>query len=208
MNQMFINKILSHRRKTPYLIVGLGNPGREYENTRHNIGFLVIDRLANKWGCDLHRMKYRALMGECQFGGDKVILVKPQTYMNNSGEAVARFIRFYQPSLEHLLVVFDDLDLPFGSIRFRPSGGSSGQKGMQSIIDQLGQDGFPRLRVGVGRPPGDIETSDYILKPFKKNEQETLHKILLTSTEAVETFIRDGLEKSMTIYNRPLVYDD
>lgn len=207
--QMILKQFLSKEEKRlPFILVGLGNPGREYENTRHNIGFMVIDRLAKKWGVSLQKMRYRSLVGEGRFDETKVLLVKPQTYMNNSGITVASFVRFYKPALEQVLVVFDDLDLPFGSLRFRPSGGSSGQKGMQSIIDQIGNDGFPRLRVGVGRPPGRMDASDYILRPFKKNEQETLEILLLAAADAIETFLRDGLDKSMTVYNRSILNDD
>jgi len=206
---MIIKQFLSkEEKKHPFILVGLGNPGREYENTRHNMGFMVIDRLAKKWGVGLQKMRYRSLVGEGRFNEKKVVLVKPQTYMNNSGIAVASFVRFHKPALEQVLVVFDDLDLPFGSLRFRPSGGSSGQKGMQSIIDQIGNDGFPRLRVGVGRPPGRMEASDYILRPFKKSEQETLEMVLLASADAIETFLREGLEKCMTVYNRSILNDD
>ena len=199
---------LKEERKHPYILVGLGNPGREYENTRHNIGFMTIDRLAHKWGVSLQKMRYRSLVGEARFNNEKVILVKPQTYMNNSGVAVASFVRFYKPALEQLLVIFDDLDLPFGSLRFRPSGGSSGQKGMQSIVNRIGNDEFPRLRVGVGRPPGRMDAGDFILRPFNKREQEKLDFVLQAAADAIETFLSDGLEKSMTVYNRSILDDD
>ena len=206
---MIINHYFSREeKKTPFILVGLGNPGREYENTRHNIGFMAIDRLAQKWGVDLKKMRYSSLFGEARFNDAKVVLVKPQTYMNNSGVAVASFVRFYKPALEQLLVVFDDLDLPFGSLRFRPSGGSSGQKGMQSIINRLGNGEFPRLRVGVGRPPGRMDASDFILRPFMKREEERLDFVLQAAADAIETFLRDGLEKSMTVYNRSILDDD
>jgi peptidyl-tRNA hydrolase, PTH1 family len=184
-----------------HLIVGLGNPGREYELTRHNIGFLVIDGLAERWGVQVNKYKFKALVGENRKPHQRVLLIKPQTFMNLSGNSVGSFYRFYKPPLDQLLLIFDDLDLPFGTVRIRKSGGSSGHKGMKSIIDQLGTEEFPRIRVGVGRPPGKMNSADYILDKFRKSEKSDLDLILSDCTDAVETIIENGIEMAMNRFN-------
>jgi len=151
------------------LIVGLGNPGRKYADNRHNVGFQCLDRLAEAWGLSFSRQKHKALLAQGQIAGLKVILAKPHTFMNLSGEAMERMARFYKVPPENILVIYDDLDLPVGRIRLRPEGGSGGHKGMQSIIEHLGSNGFPRLRVGIGRPThGD--PVDYVLGDFTLDE--------------------------------------
>jgi PTH1 family peptidyl-tRNA hydrolase len=184
-----------------YLIVGLGNPGRDYEMTRHNIGFLVLDRLAKRWGVEINKFKFKALMGEYRKPHEKVVLIKPQTFMNLSGSAVRSFIQFYKPTNEQVLVIFDDLDLPFGSLRIRKSGGSSGQKGMKSIIEQLGTEEFPRIRVGIGRPPGKMKSEDFILNKFRTLEISDLDLILDKGANAIECFLTDGIEAAMNRFN-------
>jgi len=198
---MIFRKLLKREQRNHFLLIGLGNPGREYANTRHNIGFLVIDRLSERWGMRVEKYKYKSLVGEYRGDGFKVILVKPQTFMNNSGMAASSFYRFYKPPLSQLLVIFDDLDLPFGTIRIRQSGGSSGQKGMKSIIAQLGSEDFPRMRVGIGHPPGKMDSVDFILNNFKAKDQEDLDFVLNRCTDAAVTFIGEGIEKAMTWYN-------
>jgi peptidyl-tRNA hydrolase, PTH1 family len=183
------------------LIIGLGNPGRDYELTRHNIGFLVIDRLAERWGIQVNKYKFKALVGEYRQPHQRVLLIKPQTFMNLSGDSVRSFFRFYKPPLDQLLLIFDDLDLPFGTIRIRKSGSSSGQKGMKSIIEQLGTEEFPRIRVGIGRPPGKMNSEDYILNKFKKSEKSDLDFILSECVDAVESFIENGIEMTMNHFN-------
>ncbi len=145
---MIFKKLAALTHMDHYLVIGLGNPGREYEMTRHNIGFLAVDRLAKRWGVEINKYKFKALLGEYRKPHEKVVLIKPQTFMNLSGNAVRSFIQFYKPQNEQVLVIFDDLDLPFGSIRIRKSGGSSGQKGMKSIIEQLGQRSFRGSELG------------------------------------------------------------
>ncbi len=191
-----------------FIIVGLGNPGREYENTRHNIGFSVIQRLAQRWEIDVTRYRFKSLTGDGIAKDKRVALVLPQTYMNNSGTAVGSFVRFYKVNLEHLVVINDDLDLPFGSIRIRKSGGSAGQKGMQSIINRLGSETFPRLRVGIGRPPGRMDAVDYVLKKFKAADEEMLNQVLDTCADALETYLAHGIEKAMTLYNGSVLNDE
>ncbi len=188
-----------------YLIVGLGNPGREYADTRHNVGFMVIDRLCIRLDARLTRYQFKALTGEATYEGQKLLLVKPQTYMNLSGQAVSSLVRFYKLPLEHLLVIHDDLDLPPGSLRLRPGGGSAGQKGVQSIIDQLGSSQFPRLRIGIGRPPGQQDAASYVLQPFQRDEWPLVSEALLRAVEAVLSFVTEGLDKTMTRFNARLV---
>ena len=149
-----------------YMIVGLGNPGREHSQNRHNIGFMTVDRLAEEHGIALGKVQSRAVIGSGRIAGRQVILAKPQTYMNRSGDAVGPLVAYYRVPPENVLVIYDELDLPLGALRLRPSGGSGGHNGMKSIINHLGQD-FPRLRLGVGRPAGRMEAADYVLQDFR-----------------------------------------
>jgi len=183
------------------LIVGLGNPGREYRGTRHNVGFMLLDRLAEHLGVSFSRVESRSLVTKAEFLGSKLILVKPQTYMNLSGQAVSSLLRFYKVPLERLLVVYDDVDLPLGTLRLRPDGGSAGHKGMQSIIEKLGAQEFPRLRIGVSRPPGRMEAADYVLQDFSKAESELLQEVLIRGTEAVLAFVGEGIVAAMNQFN-------
>ena len=154
----------------PIMIVGLGNPGPAYRHTRHNFGFLAIDELANACGIQVKRLKFKAMIGEGRYAESKLILVKPMTFMNESGKAVSPLLRFYKLPISNLLVIHDDLDLPLGTLRLRPSGGTSGQRGMASIITQLGTQDFPRMRLGISRPPGQMDPVDYVLKDFLPSE--------------------------------------
>jgi len=185
----------------PVMIVGLGNPGPAYRHTRHNFGFLAIDELSDALNIQVRRLKFKAMLGEGRFGDSKVVLVKPMTFMNESGRAVAPLIHFYKLPLSNLLVIHDDLDLPLGTLRLRPSGGTSGQRGMASIITQLGTQEFPRMRLGIGRPPGQMDPVDYVLKDFLPSEQDLLKIVLQTAVEACQTFITEGLTKTMNKYN-------
>ena len=185
----------------PYLIIGLGNPGKEYAANRHNVGFMLLSRLAERLGETFSRVESRALLTKAVYQGRRLILVKPQTYMNASGSSVRSLLRFYKVPVQNLLVAFDDVDLPFETIRIRAEGGSGGQKGMQSIIDQLGSEAFPRLRIGVGRPPGRMEAADYVLQDFPKAERELLAITLDRAADAVLSFVTDGLDKAMNLYN-------
>lgn len=184
-----------------YLIVGLGNPGREYRNTRHNIGFLAIDALAKSLNVTLGKVQSKALVGQGKIGSNKVILVKPQTYVNLSGQAVSGLLNFYKISAEHLIVIHDDIDLPFGTIRIRPGGGSAGQRGVKSIIEKVGTQEFARMRLGVGRPPGQMEAAAYVLQPFTKEDEEFLVNFLAKAAEAANEFVNNGLNAAMNKYN-------
>ena len=187
--------------KANTLIVGLGNPGLAYRHNRHNIGFMVADVLAQKLEIPLKRVKFKAQIGNGKVEGIPVIIAKPLTYMNNSGEAVAPLVHYFKVPLERLLVIHDDMDLPLGTLRMRPSGGSAGHNGMLSIFDKLGTNAIPRLRVGIGRPPGRMDPADYVLQDFPKNEEELLNMVIAQACEAVLAFVTTGLEKAMNTYN-------
>jgi len=191
--------------KETFLIVGLGNPGREYRLNRHNIGFRAIDRLAQEWRIPLGNVRNKALIGQGLWGGLRVILAKPQTFMNLSGQSVASLSRFYKIPQEKMLVIYDDLDLPLGTLRLRENGGSAGHKGMTSIIGQLGSNDFPRLRLGIGRPPGHMQVEDYVLQDFSEKEEELLSSLLDRSAEAVEIYIKNGVHAAMTQFNGTLL---
>jgi PTH1 family peptidyl-tRNA hydrolase len=184
-----------------YLIVGLGNPGRQYAGTRHNIGFLFIDHLAARLETVFSRVQLRSLVTDARYQGKRVLLAKPQTYMNESGVAVGALVKFFKVPLLYLVVAHDDVDLPFGTLRLRPGGGSAGQKGVESIQTRLGTQDFPRLRLGVGRPPGNKLAAAYVLQNFSRDEAEFLSPLLDRAAEAVLTFVTDGLERAMTRYN-------
>jgi PTH1 family peptidyl-tRNA hydrolase len=184
-----------------FLIAGLGNPGREYTDTRHNIGFRIADHLATTLGVRFSRQQNHAFIAAGAHGGKKVILAKPQTYMNLSGSSVAGLVRFYKVTFPHLLVMCDDIDLPFGALRIRASGGSAGQRGMQSILDVLATREVPRLRFGVGRPPGRMDAADYVLRDFNPEEEEALPILVEKAAQAALTFVELSLEEAMSRYN-------
>jgi len=189
------------KRQGPFLIVGLGNPGRKYEHNRHNVGFMLLNRLSIKLGESFGKVEAKALISKTTYKGERVILIKPQTYMNDSGMSVSSLARFYRVPLDNLMLAYDDVDLPLGILRLRPSGGSAGQRGMQSIIERLGTDEFPRLRIGTGRPPGRMDAADYVLQDFPAQETDLLNETLDRAVEAVLIFIQEGLDKAMNLYN-------
>jgi PTH1 family peptidyl-tRNA hydrolase len=187
------------------LVVGLGNPGTEYSAHRHNIGFRVVETLARAHGLTFSRQKHaRARVADGHIRGRQVILVKPQTYMNKSGTSVSRVCQAFKIAPERILVVYDDLDLPLGRLRLRPEGGSGGHKGMRSIIQSLGTQSFPRLRVGIDRPPGRMDPADYVLQPFSEDEQGSLDGVTEAASAAIECWIADGITAAMDRFNRPL----
>jgi PTH1 family peptidyl-tRNA hydrolase len=184
-----------------YLIVGLGNPGAQYRHNRHNIGFMLLDRLAERLGAKFTRLESKALVTKGEYLGRRIVLAKPHTFMNLSGQAVGALVRFYKAPLSNVLVAYDDVDLPLGTVRMRPGGGSAGQKGMASIIERLGTQEIPRLRLGVGRPPGRMEAADYVLQDFPTGEKELLQVTLDRAAQAALLFVADGLEAAMNQYN-------
>jgi PTH1 family peptidyl-tRNA hydrolase len=184
-----------------YLIAGLGNPGREFKGNRHNIGFMVVDRLAEKYGIRLGRVQQKAITGEGRIKERPVILMKPQTFMNRSGDSVGPLANYYKVPLENVLVIYDEIDLPFGTLRLRSKGGSGGHNGMKSVIQHLGQD-FPRMRLGVGRPSGRMPPAAHVLRDFDKDEQLVLLELLDQAVETVETFLVENVDLAMTRHNR------
>jgi PTH1 family peptidyl-tRNA hydrolase len=190
------------------LVIGLGNPGTEYSAHRHNIGFRVVETLARAHELTFSRQKRaKARVADGQIRGRRVILAKPQTYMNVSGTAVGRLSRAFEIPPEQILVVYDDLDLPLGRLRLRPEGGSGGHKGMRSVIQSLGTQGFPRLRVGIDRPPGRLDPADYVLQPFSEDAERSLAGVMEVASAAIECWIADGITAAMDRYNRPLRED-
>ena len=185
-----------------FLIVGLGNPGREYRENRHNVGFRTVDALAAKMGVAFTRRQSDALYATGNVGQAPVVLAKPQRYMNLSGRPVASLTRFYDIPLERLLVIFDEIDLPLGTLRLRPEGGTAGHGGMQSIVEALGTQAFPRLRIGVGRPPGRKGAANYVLQDFDEDEQPMLTETIDRAVAAVEVFVLEGIDAAMNRFNR------
>lgn len=184
-----------------YIIVGLGNPGREYEITRHNAGFITVDYLAQKNGIKINKLKYKALIGEGKIAGENVVLAKPQTYMNLSGRSVKDIFEQSCVSTEKLIIIYDDMDLDLGKIRIRVRGSSGTHNGMKSVIYQLQTEEFPRIRIGIGACPAGIDAADYVLNPFSGEEQKIMGEVIRTIEEAVETIIRDGVSAAMNMYN-------
>lgn len=184
-----------------YLLIGLGNPGREYRDNRHNIGFMLIDRLLVRLNAQGMRVQSKAIVTSATYEGHKLILAKPQTYMNLSGQSAQGLLNFYKIPMENMLVAHDDLDIPFGTIRIRPKGGPGGQGGMASTIEQLGTKDFPRLRIGIGRPPGRMDPAAYVLQDFSREEMKILSEIVDRAADAALTFVVDGLNKAMNKYN-------
>ncbi len=185
-----------------YLIVGLGNPGVRYANTRHNIGFRCVDALAERHGLSFAKQQGKALIASGTIAGRPVLLAKPQTYMNASGESVSALASFYKIAPDRILVIFDDLDLPVGTLRMRKSGGAGGQKGMKSIIEKLGTQEFSRLRFGIGRPPGRMDPADYVLLPFRDNDESILvAEAIDRAVQAVHTWLAEGIDIAMNQCN-------
>jgi PTH1 family peptidyl-tRNA hydrolase len=183
------------------LIVGLGNPGRAYAGNRHNVGFHCLDRLAAAHGLSFDKKQGQAELALGRIAGRRVVLAKPQTYVNLSGEAVQAVAHFYKVDPGDILVVYDDLDLPQGTVRLRPRGSSGGHGGMKSIIERLGTQAFPRLRVGIGRPPGRMEPQAYVLQDFGAAEREEMEEVYGRVVTAVETFLCDGVKEAMNRFN-------
>ncbi len=183
------------------MIVGLGNPGPRYAHNRHNVGFQIVDELAAKHGLSFDKRQFKALIASGRIDGQRVLLVKPQTFMNLSGEAVQPLVSYYKVELEDLMVVFDDMDLPVGVIRLRPFGGAGGHNGMKSIIKRLGGNRFPRLRVGIGRPPGRMDPAAYVLQDFSADEESLMVQVRDRAVQALETWLNSGIDAAMNAFN-------
>lgn len=184
-----------------YLIVGLGNPGPQYAANRHNVGFRCVEHLAADHGLSFDKRQKKARVALGAICGLRVVLAQPQTFMNDSGRSVAPLARFYQVPPERLLVVYDDLDLPLQTLRMRPEGGSGGHKGMHSIIEQLGDQSFARLRIGIGRPPGQMDPAAYVLQDFAADEEPVIEETLKRAVVAIETWLTEGVEMAMSRHN-------
>lgn len=184
-----------------FVIVGLGNPGSKYQNTKHNVGFMSIDILANKLGIKVDKIKFKSLIGEGNYKGEKVILVKPQTFMNLSGEALQQLMSFYKVDHSNLFVCYDDIDIDVGKLRIRQKGSSGTHNGMRNIIYLLGYDDFPRFRIGVSKPPAYMDLATYVLSKFTDDEIKKLIPILENTADACLYAIENGIDKSMNKYN-------
>jgi peptidyl-tRNA hydrolase, PTH1 family len=186
------------------LVVGLGNPGRKYERTRHNLGFLIVDQIARQNQVALEQELCDALVGEWRRDASRTLLAKPQAFMNRSGESVKGLLDHFRSTSDDLVVIHDDLDLAFGRIRIRPGGGAGGHRGVLSIVESLEGAQFYRVRVGIGRPPDGIDPTDFVLAPFTPEELGELDKLVSRAAEAVLTLLREGGKRAMVQFNRPV----
>ncbi|MGH7890229.1 MAG: aminoacyl-tRNA hydrolase [Thermodesulfobacteriota bacterium] len=184
------------------LVVGLGNPGREYSLSKHNIGFMVLDELSARLGVGLDRVGFTSVYGEALVGQKRIVLLKPQTYMNRSGKAISEFVRFFKILTGDVISVYDEMDLPLGSLKIKAGGGSAGHKGVESIINSLGDDGFIRVRVGIGKHAQKSENVNHVLSRFKKEEKKIVDDALERAADAVLEIIARGVESAMNKFNR------
>ena len=189
------NRLLSRK-----LIVGLGNPGNRHARNRHNIGFMCVDQLAERNEISLERKKHKTKFGTGQIFDNPVVVAKPQTYMNLSGDSVGRLKDFYNIDILDIIMVYDEIDLPLGTIRIREKGGSGGHNGVKSVIKRIGSE-FPRIRLGVGRPPGRMDPADYVLQDFNSDDWPFVEEMIATGVKAIEMLIQQGIDKAMTKYN-------
>jgi PTH1 family peptidyl-tRNA hydrolase len=187
------------------IIAGLGNPGVRYRWSRHNIGFQVVDELAATHHIPVDQKRFKALYGAGWIDSQKIILLKPMTFMNLSGEAVRRAVDFFKVEMEDLSVAQDDLDLPFGRLRIRRGGGDGGHQGIRSIIERMGGNGFPRLKVGIGRPPPGVDAADYVLAPFEEIERANLDGVLKRASDALAVMLLEGMEAALNRCQRKVI---
>lgn len=185
-----------------YIIVGLGNPGRQYESTRHNVGFITIDEIGKRLGIKVDRLKFKALVGEGKIGSEKVVLVKPQTFMNLSGQSVVELMNYYKVDPDHLIVIYDDIDLDVGRVRIRTKGSSGSHNGMKNIIYLLGYDNFPRIRIGVSRPAPGRDLANFVLSKFDKDEINPMIDSIETAAQAAIEAVETTVDIAMNRYNR------
>lgn len=185
-----------------FVIVGLGNPGREYEATRHNAGFMVLDRICEQYSCEIKKIKFKSLIGECRIGDSRVLLCKPQTFMNNSGQAVNEVLSFYKLTPEQALIIFDDISLPPGKIRIKRGGSDGGHNGMKNIIYLSGKNTFPRIKVGVGaKPHPDYDLKDWVLGSFSREDAALMKNSIQNAADAAACFVREGVDSAMNKFS-------
>ena len=185
-----------------YMVVGLGNPDKKYENTRHNTGFICLDKVAEKFGANVNRIKFKSLVGECTIDGKKVLLMKPQTYMNNSGQAVVEAMNFYKIHAEHVVLIFDDISLDVGKMRIRRKGSDGGQNGVKNIIYLSGKDTFPRIKVGIGKKPHpDYDLAKWVLSKFSGDEIKLIDQMAENCCEALPYILEGNVDKAMNLFN-------
>ncbi len=184
------------------VVVGLGNPGLQYAGTRHNVGFDVVDHLAERLKAERPQSKYQSEIREAYIGGGKVVLVKPMTYMNKSGDSTLQIVRFFQLEASDVLVICDDMNLPLGKLRWRASGSAGGQKGLADILQKLGTDKVPRLRMGVGRPPGQMDPANWVLSRFRSDERDSVEHMRLIAADSAEICLTEGITSAMNRYNK------
>lgn len=189
--------------KYNYIIVGLGNPGDKYENTRHNVGFMAIDKIAEEYGAKVNKIKFKALIGEIEYKNNKVLLMKPTTFMNNSGEAVREAMNFYKIKPENVIVIFDDISLDPGKMRLRKKGSCGGHNGIRNIIDLNGSDAFPRIKIGVGKKPHpEYDLAAWVLSKPAESDRKLIEEVYKKCVGAAESIMDGDFEKAMNIYNR------
>lgn len=191
-----------------YFIVGLGNPGDKYENTRHNMGFLTIDYLSRKFDIKVKKLKFKSLYGQGEISGQKVMLIKPQTYMNSSGEAIRELRNYYSFDMDKLIVIVDDIDINFGTIRIKAKGSSGSHNGMKSIIYNLVDDSFPRIKIAVGKKPEYMDLANFVLSGFTEKEVEIIRDEIALASDAVEMILDSGVEKAMNKFNSIKLIDE
>ncbi len=187
-----------------WMIVGLGNPGKAYSQSRHNAGFMVVEKIWKRWQFPKWKRKYMAKLSSGIHREEEICLILPQTFMNRSGEAVARLFSQFKISLDHLLVIYDDLDLPLGTLRIRKSGGPGTHRGMQSVVEALGSEAFPRIRIGIGPLPESVDAAEFVLQPFTPQEKLKLAPCLEAACQAAEMIIQGDFDQAMNLYNRQI----
>lgn len=184
-----------------YVVVGLGNPGKDYSNTRHNIGFNTLDLIAKRNNININKIKFQSVYGEGNISGEKILLVKPQTYMNNSGITVRDISQYYKVPMENIIVVVDDIDIDFSAVKIRAKGSAGSHNGLKSIISNIQGEDFPRVKVGIGKKHENQDLADFVLSRFSRAEQTDIDMSFVIAAEAVESIIKDGIDAAMNKYN-------
>lgn len=184
-----------------YIIVGLGNPGDKYKHNRHNAGFMCVDYILQKFSLKINKVKYKSICGEANIIGHRVLIMKPQTFMNNSGEAIREAVMFYKIPVENIIVIFDEIALDIGTVRIKRKGSDGGHNGIKSVIRELSSSGFPRIKIGVGSPPPDIELFNWVTSDIPKIDRESFFSTIQKSSEALELMLDGNIDKAMNLYN-------